>query len=99
MRLAGLIEEARLIYAERRDTLRQQRLNLASDPRRARFTADEIAKRAKRLETIEALGRALAVLEARREELPDWVLSAFEGGDEPQNGRRTPEQGAENAGS
>jgi len=77
--LAQLDAEMRLIYAERRDSLEAQRRALAQGDKRVRFTAEEIAKRASRLPRIEAIGRGVAELLARRDEVPEWILRAFEG--------------------
>ncbi len=94
--LSDLLNETRLIYAERRDTLEAQRSALARGDKKARFTPEEVAKRAARLPKIEAIGRGLAALETRRAEVPEWILAAFEGAAEPPSGRRTPERGAAN---
>ena len=79
MKLSDLDSEMRLIYAERRDSLEAQRRALALNEKRVRFTAEEIAKRASRLPRVEAIGRGVAALLARRDEVPEWILRAFEG--------------------
>ncbi|MGO8738601.1 hypothetical protein [Rhodoblastus sp.] len=79
MKLAQLIDEMRLVFAERRDTLEAQRRAVALNDKRARFTPEEISKRARRLPILEAVGRGLARIEARRDEVPGWILKAFEG--------------------
>jgi hypothetical protein len=79
MNVGYLVDELRLIYAERRDSLEAQRRALALNDRKARFTPEEIHKRASRLPIVEAVGRGLAALQARRDEVPDWILRAFEG--------------------
>ncbi len=96
MRLAELLDEARLIYAERRDTLEAQRRAVAGGDKRAKFTFEEISKRQSRLPKIEALGRGIAALEARRAEVPEWILAAFEGASDSPSGRRETERGATN---
>ena len=93
--LSDLLNEARLIYAERRDALAAQQLRLMGGDKRARFTPEEIAKRAARLPKIEAMGRGLAALAKRRDEVPEWILKAFEGDSDSSSGRRTPEREAQ----
>jgi hypothetical protein len=80
IRLAELRDEAALVFAERRDSLEQQLTAIARRERNVSFTAAEIEKRSKRLPRLEALASGMAQLEARRADLPDWILAAFEGG-------------------
>jgi len=80
--LDALVIEMRLTYAERRDRLQAQQAALARGDKRVTFTVEEIAKRRGRLPQLEAVGRGLAALSARRDEVPAWVIEAFEGGQE-----------------
>lgn len=77
--ISELLAEARLIYAERRDSVQAQAVALERNPKAAKFTAEEIQKRRARLPKVEGIGRGLAAIEARRAEVPDWILTAFEG--------------------
>lgn len=79
MNLSLLVDELRLVYAERRDSIEAQRRALALNDRKARFTPEEVHKRAARLPLVEAVGRGLTALQARRDEVPEWILRAFEG--------------------
>lgn len=81
MKLADLHDESALTFAERRDALAAQRKALALGDKRARFTAEEIQKRASRLPRLEAIKHGLGALQARRADVPDWILSAFERGE------------------
>ncbi|MBB4199081.1 hypothetical protein CCR94_16415 [Rhodoblastus sphagnicola] len=78
--LDALVNEMRLTYAERRDRLEAQKAALARGDKRTTFTVEEIAKRRGRLPQLEAVGRGLAALAARRDDVPEWILQAFEGG-------------------
>lgn len=77
--ISGLLDEARLLYAERRDSVQAQKDALLRNPKAAKFTAEEIHKRESRLPKVEGIGRGLAAMAARRDEVPDWILKAFEG--------------------
>lgn len=78
--LDALLIEMRLTYAERRDSLQAAQTALVRGDKRAPFTFEEIAKRRGRLPQLEAVGRGLAAVAARRDEVPAWILAAFEGG-------------------
>jgi len=78
IRLVELRDEALLVYSERRDSLEQQWRALSLKDRRATFTAAEVAKRAARLPRLSALAQGMQALIERRDELPTWVLRAFE---------------------
>lgn len=79
MKISDLHDESALTFAERRDALAAQRRALALGDKRAKFTAEEIAKRASRLPRLEAIKHGLGALQARRSDVPDWILNAFEG--------------------
>ena len=78
--LADLVNELRLSFAERRDRLQAQQAAIARGDKRVTFTLQEISMRRSRLPALEALGRGMAELAARRAEVPEWILQAFEGG-------------------
>jgi hypothetical protein len=77
--LSDLRDEAILTCGERGGSLLQARKALANGDKRAPFTEAEIVKREARLPRLRAIRNGLTALEARRAELPDWVLAAFEG--------------------
>jgi hypothetical protein len=79
--LAELRDEALLVFAERRDSLEQGRHALLIKDKRAPFTEAEIGKREKRLPNLRALAHGMTALEQRRDEVPGWILTAFEGGE------------------
>lgn len=78
--LDDLANEMRLTYAERRDRLDAAQAAIVRGDKRVTFTVEEVAKRRSRLPKLEAIGRGLVALQARRDEVPAWVLEAFEGG-------------------
>jgi hypothetical protein len=82
IRLEELFAEATLITAERGDTLLQQRRAIANGDKRAHFTEAEIAKREKRMPRLRALRKGMEALIRRRDEIPEWILNAFEGSPE-----------------
>ncbi len=83
IRLAQLRDEALLVHYERRDGLEAARRRLATGDKKAPFTQEEIAKRWSRLPNLHAISRGLTAMEARRAEVPEWLLTAFEGASEP----------------
>jgi len=78
--LTDLTQEMRLVYAERRDRLNAAQTAIVRGDRRAPFSIEEITKRRSRLPQLVAIGRGLVALQARRHEVPEWILEAFEGG-------------------
>jgi len=77
--LDDLANELRLTYAERRDRLEAAQAAIVRGDKRAPFTMEEIAKRRARQPRLEAIGRGLVALSQRRDEVPKWILEAFEG--------------------